>query len=297
MPLLQSSGVLEAHYTHDTDLVNLYGHEMSSYSVWQNAGANHGWINLAARATVAWIQQQHELIRHPTIQNVAADCPRRCYDIEFLELRSDTNMARAHLSADSLLLSDGWHLYKQRVTLIRNASRVRMYGELTQRYDTLRLFNLDTARVEFQLKYPIPVEGDEWMFVANPPLPGYFSNTDLCYVFSSVPVHYSGAIYVEFHSSVEENPTRLPEGFKMSVFPNPFNAQSTVRLSAPRPGTYDVGLYNIEGREIRKLSRRFMHSSGSITFSLPTNGVASGTYFLRATDGKNATTQRVTILK
>ncbi|MDK9701442.1 MAG: hypothetical protein OEM52_15005, partial [bacterium] len=95
MPLYQSSGVLEPHYIHDTDLVDLFGAQMRSYRVDSTTGASHGWVNLHPDTTMNWFLNQPALNRHPTLQNIAADEPRRCYDIEFLSLYSDTNMARA----------------------------------------------------------------------------------------------------------------------------------------------------------------------------------------------------------
>jgi len=100
-----------------------------------------------------------------------------------------------------------------------------------------------------------------------------------------------------------EDPEDIPAaGFTMdSVYPNPFNPSTTVRLYIPQGSDLDLAVYDVQGRKVRSLH------TGGISGGWHTlvwdgrndagRGQASGMYFLRAVNAGDVTVQKMTLLK
>jgi hypothetical protein len=90
----------------------------------------------------------------------------------------------------------------------------------------------------------------------------------------------------------------LPERFAIEgAWPNPFNAATTLKLALPTPGTVQIALYDLLGREVARLARGEI-AAGRHKIALDGSRLASGTYLVRALGpaGQRAL-QRVTLVK
>ncbi len=298
LPTYLAAGVNEAHFTHASDLVRMFGPEMRSVWLQSGVGANHGWINIDSNSTMTWIRQQPPLLRHPTVQSVAADCPRRCYDLRFEELRCDTNMARAIVQYDSLLFDNHWYLTHPILNSIRNASRLRLYRDIIpSRPDTIEIFNRDTASFALAIEYGRPPIADN-SFQVIPPLPFSIElqNNVVVVILPDVPQGYHGMGTFRY-LNVKEGYSMLPSEYNMSVYPNPFNGMTTVRLNTPNGGLMSLKVYDVTGRVVKSIPNKFLRSSGSVSFSLPAGELSSGNYFIRGNVGSKVVQTRMTLIK
>jgi len=85
-------------------------------------------------------------------------------------------------------------------------------------------------------------------------------------------------------SGVSEN-VIVPEQFKLSVFPNPFNSSCTITA----PSGAKIKIYDLQGKLISKGIQSFSESQGKRTFIWqPDKTIRSGIYFVKATmeDGR-----------
>jgi hypothetical protein len=76
--------------------------------------------------------------------------------------------------------------------------------------------------------------------------------------------------------------TPLPQEFSLKIFPNPFNAQTTIQFEVPNAGIYSVALFDITGRQVRELFKGPMIYRETIRFNA--DNISSGIYFVRAWD-------------
>lgn len=98
--------------------------------------------------------------------------------------------------------------------------------------------------------------------------------------------------------AVGEGPiTPIPLDHDMITnYPNPFNDQTRIRYTLAKPGEIKVELYDLQGRLVRTLEEGHK-SAGQHDIALVSNGMASGTYFLRLTSPGDVTTTRLTLVK
>lgn len=98
-------------------------------------------------------------------------------------------------------------------------------------------------------------------------------------------------------TDVDEGQNGQPLTYSLApVYPNPFNAQTTVNFTLPSPGNTVVALFDINGRQVATLADGYFHS-GRHQVTLSANDFASGTYFLRMLAGEQQFSQRVTLVK
>jgi len=103
--------------------------------------------------------------------------------------------------------------------------------------------------------------------------------------------------------SAVEDPRDIPAAnFTVdSVYPNPFNPSTTVRLYIPESSDLELAVYDIQGRKVRSLH------TGGISAGWHTlvwngrddagRGQASGMYFLRAINAGISSVQKMTLVK
>ncbi len=89
-----------------------------------------------------------------------------------------------------------------------------------------------------------------------------------------------------------------PETFKLSCFPNPFNASVKIKLSGPALNNLPVHIYDLEGRLIRELNQASSNSSWTWN-GLNQSGhvVPSGVYLIQAQDQGRRYFTKVLLLK
>ncbi len=90
---------------------------------------------------------------------------------------------------------------------------------------------------------------------------------------------------------------QLPASFGIeSVFPNPFNPTTEVRLALPEPGEVCIELVDVLGRRVAVLYEGAF-PAGRYSFTVDGSRLASGVYFVRATAGSKNAVRKLTLLK
>ncbi|MCB9357396.1 MAG: T9SS type A sorting domain-containing protein [Calditrichaeota bacterium] len=106
----------------------------------------------------------------------------------------------------------------------------------------------------------------------------------------TLDIFTGNGIYLNLTPSDADEPGILqPSSFVLSVYPNPFNAQTTISFDLPLAGDVSLRLYDLLGREVETLLNERM-TAGSHSLSYSATDLPSGVYFVRlASDHVNAT--------
>ena len=82
----------------------------------------------------------------------------------------------------------------------------------------------------------------------------------------------------------------------LGVSPNPVNTATRIDYKLPEPGTTIIKLYDALGNEIKTLVNEYK-TAGSHYYVLHSNGLNSGSYFIRMTAGKSFSSKMIVIAK
>lgn len=94
-----------------------------------------------------------------------------------------------------------------------------------------------------------------------------------------------------------DNVSGMPDVVSLSNnHPNPFNAQTTISFSIPKPDNVKVDVYNILGQNVVTLHEGAM-TAGEHILSWDASNYSSGIYFYRLEAGEEVITKRMTLLK
>lgn len=86
------------------------------------------------------------------------------------------------------------------------------------------------------------------------------------------------------------------ENFSLSCFPNPFNAITNIKYIIPSKGLVSLSIYDLTGREIKKLVDNFQNS-GYYQMDFSACKHTSGIYFIRLEFKKHVLTHKLLIIK
>jgi len=90
---------------------------------------------------------------------------------------------------------------------------------------------------------------------------------------------------------------REAEQFRLvSVYPNPFNPETTLRFNLKRAGEVTFQMYSADGRLVREEKTGFL-SAGIQTYRVNAEGMSSGIYFFRLAAEKASATGKFVVLK
>jgi hypothetical protein len=87
-----------------------------------------------------------------------------------------------------------------------------------------------------------------------------------------------------------------PSSFLLSIFPNPFNSQSTLSLTVPRAERVRVVLYDLLGREAQTLADDIL-TPGEHRIVISGSELPSGVYFLSVQSPSHRLIQKLLLLK
>ena len=93
---------------------------------------------------------------------------------------------------------------------------------------------------------------------------------------------------------------RVPAGFKLEAWPNPFNAETTLSFTVTTAGPVALTVFDLQGRVLRGWSGHYGAGTHSLTWDGRDEGgraVASGVYLASARQGGAAIARKVTLLK
>jgi len=136
---------------------------------------------------------------------------------------------------------------------------------------------------------------------------GDFDADGLEDLFIGIPnnwVMYQGYIFwgKNIVSSIK-NPNRdvIPEGYKVSLYPNPFNSVTTIDFTLKEAGRIGISIYNILGQEVAVLVDGEMPAGSHKVQWDGRDGagtpVGSGVYICRMTAGNAIRTMKMLLLK
>jgi hypothetical protein len=89
----------------------------------------------------------------------------------------------------------------------------------------------------------------------------------------------------------------VPTAFELSAYPNPFNAQASIRFSLPSESPVSVKLYDVTGREVRTLVEETRAAAGEHSLTIDASNLASGVYIATLRSGTAAQSQKLLLLK
>jgi Secretion system C-terminal sorting domain len=101
--------------------------------------------------------------------------------------------------------------------------------------------------------------------------------------------------YAVLTTDVPETFDAIPETFSVkTVYPNPFNAKTTLEFILPQAAPVEMKIFSIEGREIYETFLGTLKAGeNSIVINMPGN-VSSGTYFIKLnTPGQSIVTRSI----
>ena len=98
-------------------------------------------------------------------------------------------------------------------------------------------------------------------------------------------------------TSVEnKNPAEIVTDFNLSVFPNPFNPQTIVRVEAPAKSFAEISIYDITGKQVETLFKGEIQQ-GIHNFKWNASNLPSGMYLIRTVSGSYVKTVKALLIK
>ncbi len=96
--------------------------------------------------------------------------------------------------------------------------------------------------------------------------------------------------------SVDEHPVSIPAKWKLTAYPNPFNAATNISYDLPQAGRVSLSVFNLQGQKVATLVDG-IQSAGA--YSIPFDGstLASGVYLYRLQTEGFVQTQKMVLLK
>jgi outer membrane protein assembly factor BamB len=100
-------------------------------------------------------------------------------------------------------------------------------------------------------------------------------------------------------SSIDENEAATPDNYLLvSSYPNPFNAQTTIKFNLVKDAEYNLEIYDITGKLVKRFTGNGKSGQNSISWDTSiNNAIASGVYLYRLDVGEQTAKGKVTLLK
>lgn len=105
------------------------------------------------------------------------------------------------------------------------------------------------------------------------------------------PNAVNGAILTSVRSAA------VPTDLSLSVFPNPFNPETTVRFAVPRSGQASVTVYSVLGREVQRLFNGAAEAGTTVQLSFRGQALAAGIYFIRLQSVGGTVVRKICLVK
>jgi len=150
------------------------------------------------------------------------------------------------------------------------------------------MFNGDYRVLDFVQGQGTTLEAHHYTYVANSLAPG-------SYRFRLRQVDFDGTF--EYSPEVEVN-VDVPERFYISPpYPNPFNPQTTLTLTARNPEDILVRVFDVQGRLVQTLFSGHMAAGESKVLRFDADALSSGLYFVRAQSSSLGKTHKAFLVK
>ena len=150
---------------------------------------------------------------------------------------------------------------------------------------------------------------DITLFLLQPLTPSSGSSVDLSrsrYEIGGNGFHdgyfLSGEIVLAGATNVGDETTAGATGIKLSIFPNPFNPQTTLSYSIARPGLVWLSIYDASGQLVSSVLDGVFSAAGEITYTWDGRDsrgqeLGSGIYFARLKTEDDLRTRKMVLLR
>lgn len=160
--------------------------------------------------------------------------------------------------------------------------------------------------IEYSLNYPILMYGSG---VYNDYGDGYVPYNVIINKYGIVSYTTRGFNPTEIESHLNDLTTGIDDGDGITPdeyrllgnYPNPFNPETTIRFSVPRPGFVSLAIFNVRGEKIKTL---MSDNIAPGIFSIAWNGtndtgrnVASGVYIYRLQAGGSVLSKKLILIR
>ena len=106
----------------------------------------------------------------------------------------------------------------------------------------------------------------------------------------------SGMKQIENRKSGTDD-TKIPSNFELAQnYPNPFNPVTSIKYSLPNDGLVTITVYDITGKEIKKLVNE-VKKAGYYSISFNASNLSSGIYFYKLNTSDFAQTKKMVLIK
>jgi hypothetical protein len=96
--------------------------------------------------------------------------------------------------------------------------------------------------------------------------------------------------------SVEELEDLIPKTFDVSVYPNPFNPTTTVRLEVPKRMQVRGEIFSLSGESIGEVVNSWL-DAGTHSVAIDLGKQSSGVYFVVVRGGERVITKKLVLLR
>lgn len=107
---------------------------------------------------------------------------------------------------------------------------------------------------------------------------------------------FSATTIYTYATAVNDANTGLPTEFSLISYPNPFNNETNIQVTIPIGGQVTFALYDVLGKQVKVLPD-LNPPAGTYRFSLNSDTMSSGIYFLTAKQGSQIRTIKLAVLK
>lgn len=129
--------------------------------------------------------------------------------------------------------------------------------------------------------------------------------TDSCFVIGGSTYHTHNEISSDFWLvktgpdpvlAVEAPGAPLPNSYAMEVYPNPFNATTSIAMELPQGSEVKLEIVDILGRAVQTLTYPHLSAGRHVT-RIDASWLPSGSYFARVTAGEFSKTEKLVLVK
>jgi len=163
-------------------------------------------------------------------------------------------------------------------------------GEL---YSAELEFPFDLENVEINRAFMSMVHGNKVAMASAVPVNGEIMRVQVDMNVLNEAVIFTSANSIKGELQYAQ---QLPKAGIDSVYPNPFNPETTISYAVPESGNVNLSVYNTRGQRVTTLVDGEMEP-GAYQIVWDARGMASGLYFVRMTNMGNETQHKVMLLK
>ena len=208
---------------------------------------------------------------------------------------------------------DYWNMFGVWPKAVQNAAEYNLNGEVSRYRTWSQAYEVLAAGGRIVMSVGLPLYSGHLMMLAgfdsqgNPLVHDPAKSKGYGYKFNKTSLSQSwfnkgGVAYTFFQDSTtttsveNKNPTEIVTDFNLSVFPNPFNPQTVIRVEAPAKSFAEISIYDITGKQVETLFKGEIQQ-GIHNFKWNASNLPSGMYLIRTVSGSYVKTVKALLVK